>query len=473
MKALFAFLLSLLVIPSSFGCGRDERDYCCKLRQDGMHRQAEVYCSHYNCGDVVCNSINKRRMWNSSWSWGGGGRKPTTRPSPSPSSNKWGWSWSWGGSSSPWSSGWGGESSPTYWVINGWAQGSWTGDGWSANKPTTSPTTAPVVTPQPTTSPTRAPVTPQPTTSPTTAPIVTPRPTTSPTTAPIVTPRPTTSPTTAPTTAPVVTPRPTTSPTRAPVTPQPTTSPTTAPVVTPRPTTSPTRAPFIPAVAECPTSDADNDCICGKCTSVGTCKFIEEEGGSNKPGDICFKALEPRCAAGDPGSLLNATFSPAGSGSADCRETFSYGVDPLCQDGWMVSRPTSSSCLVGGKPKANNEIVLVSDCIMGEVVVHTSCSCRIGMCYQFGSYQITVVPSLPPLTQVVPVPDNLSAPAPSPSSCSSSCLCQTLSSCIISRKHERVKLSLLSSFVAAAARGASPLPPGTRQHGRREKPDML
>eukprot|EP00984_Skeletonema_dohrnii_P029047 scaffold19356_cov89-Skeletonema_dohrnii-CCMP3373.AAC.2 len=110
MKDLFAFLLSLLVVPSSFGCGRDERDYCCKLHQDGMHTQAEAYCSHYNCGDVVCNSITKRQMWSSSWSWGSGGRKPTRRPSPSPSSNKWGWSWSWGGSSS----GWGEESSSTH-----------------------------------------------------------------------------------------------------------------------------------------------------------------------------------------------------------------------------------------------------------------------------------------------------------------------------------------------------------------------
>ncbi|KAK1739000.1 hypothetical protein QTG54_010316, partial [Skeletonema marinoi] len=205
-------------------------------------------------------------------------------------------------------------------------------------------------------------------------------------------------PTTSPTSAPVVpTPQPTTSPTRAPVvpTPQPTTSPTRAPVVpTPQPTTSPTRAPFIttspagggsPAVAECPM--ATDNCICGTCNSDGSCGFIEGE-GRNKPGDVCFKALDSRCATGDPGSLLNATFSPAGS--ADCRETFRYGVDPLCPDGWMVSRPTSPSCLgSNGKPKANNEIVLVSDCIMGEVSVHTSCSCRIGMCYQFGSYQIT------------------------------------------------------------------------------------
>jgi len=138
-------------------------------------------------------------------------------------------------------------------------------------------------------------------------------------------------------------------------------------------------------MAEC--SVDTEDCVCGECVGVDdgdgtdTCGFVEDK-GSNKPGDICFKAVESPSSC-DPSSILEAEFSPPGTNG--CRGIFRYGADPRCLDGWLVSTQQFPLC---DSNRASNNISIYSECA-GEASIHTSCSCPIGMCYQFGNYQIT------------------------------------------------------------------------------------
>jgi hypothetical protein len=72
-------------------------------------------------------------------------------------------------------------------------------------------------------------------------------------------------------------------------------------------------------------------------------------------------------------------------GGGNCKGEFEFNKDPKCPGGWLASRPTDGRCN-GSDGKITN-LDLSGTC--GAATIHTSCSCDLALCDEFGDYRVT------------------------------------------------------------------------------------
>ena len=124
--------------------------------------------------------------------------------------------------------------------------------------------------------------------------------------------------------------------------------------------------------------------MCGVCDGTGTGQCDYSSGGP-KGNAFCIEPLDGCAVEGDP---LTVLFKPGGK---NCEGTFILGDDEKCPNGWYVSRPTTAGLCNGGADSdekiTNLDILDTSTC--GAATIHTSCSCDLALCDEFGDYRLT------------------------------------------------------------------------------------
>ena len=139
---------------------------------------------------------------------------------------------------------------------------------------------------------------------------------------------------------------------------------------------------MIPGQGECPA--VEDVCICGECGVDNTCNY---DSSGNKPDTLC---LVPLTDTGCNQSNSDATVYLTPPGGDKCMGNVTFDANPLlCPGGWYINRTDLAENSNGGCDGKDffNSLGVSTTCA-GEVEIHTSCSCEIGLCDKFGDYII-------------------------------------------------------------------------------------